>query len=87
MLLSLCCFLLHIFPPTQSDVKLAAYHPKVYNMSIGGKSAAEVGGETILHMRAFQVCQVLSVIQLTNITPQQAEAKLPNLLVDQVKSM
>ena len=42
--------------PRRTEESLAAYHPKVYNETIGEKSVAEVGGETILHMRAFQVC-------------------------------
>eukprot|EP01065_Artemidia_motanka_P032655 TRINITY_DN39646_c0_g1_i1.p2 TRINITY_DN39646_c0_g1~~TRINITY_DN39646_c0_g1_i1.p2 ORF type:complete len:518 (+),score=184.34 TRINITY_DN39646_c0_g1_i1:56-1555(+) len=38
---------------------LKAYHPRKYSADIGGRSAAEVGGETILHMRAFQANSAL----------------------------
>ena len=42
---------------TQQDhLKLASFYPKEYKENISGRSAAEVGGETILHMRSFQVC-------------------------------
>jgi len=33
---------------------LAGFAPKVYAEDLGGRSVAEVGGEPILHMRAFQ---------------------------------
>jgi quinolinate synthase len=34
--------------------KLAGFEPRVYSESINGRSVAELGGETILHMRAYQ---------------------------------
>jgi hypothetical protein len=33
---------------------LAAYHPRKLTSQIDGVSAAELGGRTMLHMRAFQ---------------------------------
>lgn len=39
---------------TKTAGALKAYHPRIYKDNVGGRSAAEVGGETILHMRAFQ---------------------------------
>jgi len=33
---------------------LSAYHPRKYTEKIGGRSAADIGGEPILHMRHFQ---------------------------------
>eukprot|EP01061_Rhynchopus_euleeides_P016325 TRINITY_DN27603_c0_g1_i1.p1 TRINITY_DN27603_c0_g1~~TRINITY_DN27603_c0_g1_i1.p1 ORF type:complete len:527 (+),score=249.35 TRINITY_DN27603_c0_g1_i1:90-1583(+) len=38
----------------KKSLRLSAYYPKKYNDQISGRPAAEVGGETILHMRAFQ---------------------------------
>jgi quinolinate synthase len=39
---------------TPREARLAAFRPKVYAEKIGGRTVAEVGGEPILHMRAFQ---------------------------------
>ena len=36
-----------------ADDDLAPFHPRVYAEPIAGKTAAELGGEPILHMRAF----------------------------------
>jgi quinolinate synthase len=33
---------------------LAPYHPKLYSERVDGRTTAEVGGESILHMRYFQ---------------------------------
>ncbi|RLB56928.1 MAG: hypothetical protein DRJ42_01870 [Deltaproteobacteria bacterium] len=38
----------------EGDAELRSYHPKEYAELIDGKSAAELGGESILHMRHFQ---------------------------------
>lgn len=38
---------------------LKAYHPRKYAQDIGGRAAADIGGETILHMRSFQQNQRL----------------------------
>jgi hypothetical protein len=35
-------------------VHLAAFEPEKYGELIAGRSAADLGGEPILHMRAFQ---------------------------------
>eukprot|EP01064_Diplonema_japonicum_P035298 TRINITY_DN7603_c5_g1_i1.p1 TRINITY_DN7603_c5_g1~~TRINITY_DN7603_c5_g1_i1.p1 ORF type:complete len:510 (+),score=187.93 TRINITY_DN7603_c5_g1_i1:56-1531(+) len=43
----------------KSPAFLKAYHPKKYNETISGRSTADVGGETILHMRAFQATSTL----------------------------
>lgn len=47
---------------TQNTKKaeLEAYHPRAYRELIQGRSAAELGGESILHMRHFQREGVLS---------------------------
>ena len=34
--------------------ELRGFEPRVYSERIGGKTVAELGGQTILHMRAFQ---------------------------------
>ena len=39
---------------TATKEDLQGYHPRQYSQTIGGKSAAELGGEPILHMRALQ---------------------------------
>jgi quinolinate synthase len=36
------------------NVTLMPFHPREYAEQIGGRSAAELGGESILHMRHFQ---------------------------------
>ena len=36
------------------DEKLLPFFPKQYSMTIGGRTAADLGGEPILHMRHFQ---------------------------------
>ena len=38
----------------KSEAELARYEPKKYEETIGGRTAADLGGEPILHMRAFQ---------------------------------
>ncbi len=39
---------------TQSRERMAAYEPRKYAETLGGRTVADVGGEPILHMRAFQ---------------------------------
>ena len=36
------------------DASLESYRPRTYTESIDGRTAADLGGEPILHMRAFQ---------------------------------
>eukprot|EP01062_Namystynia_karyoxenos_P069905 TRINITY_DN65324_c0_g1_i1.p1 TRINITY_DN65324_c0_g1~~TRINITY_DN65324_c0_g1_i1.p1 ORF type:complete len:542 (+),score=210.56 TRINITY_DN65324_c0_g1_i1:97-1626(+) len=47
---------------------LKAYHPRIYAELIDGRSAAEIGGETILHMRAFQHTQKLPDNLVSHVT-------------------
>ncbi|KAJ9444784.1 Quinolinate synthase [Diplonema papillatum] len=46
--------LLEAINAKKSQTLLRSYYPKTYKESVAGRSAAEVGGETILHMRSFQ---------------------------------
>lgn len=49
------------------DDNLVAFFPRKYVEKIGGRSAAEVGGEPILHMRHFQRTGELSSVLLDDI--------------------
>ncbi len=44
----------------EGDEALGAFHPRSYEERIDGHSAAELGGKSILHMRAFQRSGALS---------------------------
>lgn len=53
---------------------LAPYHPRKYVELVGGRTAAEVGGEPILHMRHFQRTGELSAELVRDITERHAQA-------------
>lgn len=56
---------------------LAAFHPKQYVEKVDGRTAAEVGGEPILHMRHFQKSRNLSAELVADVTSRAA--KRPNV--------
>lgn len=53
---------------TKSPGALKLYYPRSYTEDIGGRSAAEIGGETILHMRHFQHESKLPDELVTHVT-------------------
>jgi len=38
----------------ETDAVLAPFHPHLYTETVAGRTAADLGGESILHMRAYQ---------------------------------
>lgn len=55
-----------------SDAELAKFHPRVYEERVNGREVAELGGEPILHMRAFGAQKRLSDALVTDIVTRNA---------------
>jgi quinolinate synthase len=63
-------------------VHLAAFEPKKYGERIGGRSAADLGGEPILHMRAFQQTKrlpdaLVADVEMRHLRPPEAAQERP----------
>jgi quinolinate synthase len=54
---------------------LLPFHPRQYTELVDGKSAAELGGESILHMRYFQKNGVLSDALVADVRGRHADVE------------